>query len=164
MKFNFKIQQYQTDAVDAVINVFNGQGFHDKTNYIRDLGNKNQTDAQMTINTPDEEFDVINDIGYKNDFFTPSRIAMLGTTTINLLQPYFLFSSNIVYIYIGFTGTCFHLNIKTASAQIFYKGRGELYVVLTLQGLNVVQKLLIRKFNKLVFISYVYIKTMFELL
>lgn len=34
MKFNFKIQQYQTDAVDAVINVFNGQGFHDKTNYI----------------------------------------------------------------------------------------------------------------------------------
>ena len=50
MKFNFKIQQYQTDAVDAVINVFNGQGFHDKTNYIRDLGNKNQTDAQMTIN------------------------------------------------------------------------------------------------------------------
>ena len=67
LKFNFKIQQYQTDAVDAVINVFNG--------------------------------------------------------------------------------TCFHLNIKTASAQIFYKGRGELYVVLTLQGLNVVQKLLIRKFN-----------------
>ena len=30
------------------------------------------------------------------DFFTPSRIAMEGTTTMNLLQPYFLFSSNIV--------------------------------------------------------------------
>lgn len=27
MKFNFKIQQYQTDAVDAVVKVFNGQGF-----------------------------------------------------------------------------------------------------------------------------------------
>ena len=24
MKFNFKIQQYQTDAVDAVVKVFNG--------------------------------------------------------------------------------------------------------------------------------------------
>ena len=24
MKFNFKIQQYQTDAVDAVVNVFAG--------------------------------------------------------------------------------------------------------------------------------------------
>lgn len=30
MKFNFKIQQYQTDAVDAVVRVFQGQGFHDK--------------------------------------------------------------------------------------------------------------------------------------
>lgn len=77
MKFNFKIQQYQTDAVDAVINVFNGQGFHDKTNYIRDLGNKHQTDAQMTINTPDEEFDVINDIGYKNELVELSDEQLL---------------------------------------------------------------------------------------
>lgn len=77
MKFNFKIQQYQTDAVDAVINVFNGQGFHDKTNYIRDLGNKNQTDAQMTINTPNEEFDVINDIGYKNELVELSDEQLL---------------------------------------------------------------------------------------
>lgn len=29
MKFNFKIQQYQTDAVDAVVRVFQGQGFHE---------------------------------------------------------------------------------------------------------------------------------------
>lgn len=33
MKVNFKIQQYQTDAVDAVVRVFQGQGFHDKTNF-----------------------------------------------------------------------------------------------------------------------------------
>ena len=38
MKFNFKIQQYQTDAVDAVVKVFNGQGYHDKIKYVRDLG------------------------------------------------------------------------------------------------------------------------------
>jgi|GEM_PF-5612659 len=31
-------------------------------------------------------------------FATPSRMAMLGTTTMNLLQPYCLFSSNIVLI------------------------------------------------------------------
>ena len=30
MKFNFKIQQYQTDAV---VKIFNGQGFYDKTNF-----------------------------------------------------------------------------------------------------------------------------------
>ncbi len=27
MKFNFKIQSYQTDAVEAVVKVFAGQGF-----------------------------------------------------------------------------------------------------------------------------------------
>ena len=40
MKFNFKIQQYQTDAVDAIVRVFNGQPYHDKISYIRDLGIK----------------------------------------------------------------------------------------------------------------------------
>ena len=27
MKFNFKIQDYQTDAVEAITDVFQGQGF-----------------------------------------------------------------------------------------------------------------------------------------
>ena len=49
MKFNFKIQQYQTDAVDAVVKVFNGQGFHDKISYIRDLGKMKSADMQMTL-------------------------------------------------------------------------------------------------------------------
>lgn len=40
MKFNFKIQQYQTDAVDAVVKVFSRQGFHEGIHYIRDLGVK----------------------------------------------------------------------------------------------------------------------------
>lgn len=38
LKFNFRTQQYQTDAVDAVVKVFKGQGFHDKISYIHDLG------------------------------------------------------------------------------------------------------------------------------
>ena len=38
LKFNFKIQQYQTDAVDAVVRVFNGQPRRDRVLYIRDLG------------------------------------------------------------------------------------------------------------------------------
>lgn len=49
MKFNFKIQQYQTDAVDAVVKVFQGQGYHDKISYIRDLGKK-QENQQMRLN------------------------------------------------------------------------------------------------------------------
>ena len=38
MKFKFKIQQYQTDAVDAVVRVFNGQPFQDHVSYRRDVG------------------------------------------------------------------------------------------------------------------------------
>lgn len=38
MKFRFKIQQYQTDAVDSVVRVFNGQHYSDGVSYNRDLG------------------------------------------------------------------------------------------------------------------------------
>lgn len=39
MKFNFKIQKYQTDAVDAIVKCFEGQQFADKIAYLRDMGN-----------------------------------------------------------------------------------------------------------------------------
>lgn len=52
MKFNFKIQQYQTDAVDAVVRVFQGQGFHDKISYIRDRGKVKAEPYQMTSVCP----------------------------------------------------------------------------------------------------------------
>ena len=70
MKFNFKIQQYQTEAVDAVVNVFNGQSFHDRNSYIRDLGKMKSADMQMTLGLTDEEielYDPVNDAGYKNE-------------------------------------------------------------------------------------------------
>lgn len=67
MKFNFKIQQYQTDAVDAVINVFNGQGYHKNTEYIRDLGSlERPVNAQMSLYAEDEA-DIYDDTGFKND-------------------------------------------------------------------------------------------------
>lgn len=70
MKFNFKIQQYQTDAVDAIVRVFQGQGFHDKISYIRDRGKVKAEPYQMTLGMSDEELEVIdplNDTGYKNE-------------------------------------------------------------------------------------------------
>ena len=82
MKFNFKIQQYQTDAVDAVVKVFNGQGFHDKISYIRDKGKVkkeygidgeaitlgNQMSFQTTGTQLDfEDIDELSDTGYKNE-------------------------------------------------------------------------------------------------
>ena len=56
MKFNFKIQQYQTDAVNAVVNVFSGQSYRKTSHYIRDLGTlEKPTVAQLS-------FDYENDL------------------------------------------------------------------------------------------------------
>ncbi|CFW96154.1 Helicase/UvrB domain [Syntrophomonas zehnderi OL-4] len=38
MKFQFKIQPYQTDAVNSVVNIFTGQPFTDRISYVHDLG------------------------------------------------------------------------------------------------------------------------------
>lgn len=65
MKFNFKIQQYQTDAVDAVVKVFAGQGYSEKNSYIRDLGKASASPVQMQL-LDAEDFDPLNDTGYKN--------------------------------------------------------------------------------------------------
>ncbi|WP_365815448.1 DEAD/DEAH box helicase family protein [Eubacterium sp.] len=74
LKFNFKIQQYQTDAVDAVVKVFNGQGFHDKINYIRDLGN---TEQNLSSQVSFDENDITDDIGYKNELVELSDEQLL---------------------------------------------------------------------------------------
>lgn len=81
MKFNFKIQQYQTDAVDAVVKVFNGQGFHDKINYIRDLGKMKPDVSQITLGVTEEEielYDPMDDIGYKNEVLELSDEQLLA--------------------------------------------------------------------------------------
>ena len=41
MKFKFKIQQYQTDAVECIARVFDGEPCIDKTSYRRDIGKVN---------------------------------------------------------------------------------------------------------------------------
>ncbi len=76
MKFNFKIQQYQTDAVGTVIKVFDGQGFYDKISYIRDLGKMNTKDYQIQLNITDEN-DFASDTGYKNELVELSDDQLL---------------------------------------------------------------------------------------
>lgn len=70
MKFNFKIQKYQTEAVEAVVNVFNGQRKMDKLSYRRDVGTYKGGMYQQIIVTEDEEgvafIDSTDDTGYKN--------------------------------------------------------------------------------------------------
>ena len=60
MKFQFKIQQYQTDAVNSVVNIFTGQPFSDRVSYVRDLGiNKKNPYTQISLfnepGSPDDD-------------------------------------------------------------------------------------------------------------
>ena len=50
MKFQFKIQPYQTEAVKAICDVFGGQGLHKGFQYRRDLGTlEAPTNVQMSF-------------------------------------------------------------------------------------------------------------------
>ena len=74
MKFTFKIQKYQTEAVDALIKCFEGQQFADKVQYLRDKGIMPQVQktemeqGELFENEPsatDEELEQA-DNGYRN--------------------------------------------------------------------------------------------------
>lgn len=49
MKFKFKIQQYQTEAVENTVSVFVGQPSHTMAAYRRDVGHKQQ---QQIVSPP----------------------------------------------------------------------------------------------------------------
>lgn len=71
MKFNFKIEQYQTDAVDSIVDVFNGQPHYDRVSYIRDIGKRVASSidqANLTFDIDEaESLDPLDDSGFKNE-------------------------------------------------------------------------------------------------
>ena len=68
MKFNFKIQQYQTDAVENTVSVFTGQPSRDNALYRRDLGKKAAGSIAF-----DEEYS-----GYRNADIELSDVELLA--------------------------------------------------------------------------------------
>jgi len=69
MKFTFKIQPFQTEAVDAVLRAFNGQPKQDRLSYRRDVGKYEKLASpqmplpMMSATTEDDDE---NDTGYRN--------------------------------------------------------------------------------------------------
>lgn len=85
MKFNFKIQSYQTEAVNSVVNCFIGQKFSEGLSYRRDLGNikEKQQFTQTYIDYEDgsAEFkykDDFDDTGFRNEkiSLTPDELLI----------------------------------------------------------------------------------------
>ncbi|MBR2277906.1 MAG: DEAD/DEAH box helicase family protein [Eubacterium sp.] len=75
MKFQYKIQQYQTDAVEAVVNVFSGQGARGRQKYIRDVGKVSAAPVQTTLLGND--VDPYDETAYKNADVTLDESALL---------------------------------------------------------------------------------------
>lgn len=81
MKFNFKVQEYQTDAVMNTVKVFEGQQYSDKVKYIRDIGYiKSDVGSQGSFE--DEEqlkqlYEEDDSSGYKNEIVTLSDDQLL---------------------------------------------------------------------------------------
>ena len=73
MKFRFKIQQYQTDAVDSVVRVFSGQPKVEGLSYRRDVGEVRPIlpgTAEQTSLFPSKQasiFDPVDDTGFLNE-------------------------------------------------------------------------------------------------
>ena len=65
MKFKFKIQDYQTEAVDAVVKVFEGQPFNDRVSYVRDVG-KNRGWTQSSLFSDDVSYFDGDGSGFEN--------------------------------------------------------------------------------------------------
>ncbi len=81
MKLKFKIQQYQTDAVQSVVDVFKGQPNQANLMYKMDKGQlymvyskKHNTKVLQTSFSYDED----DDLGYKNNRLAIDKAALLG--------------------------------------------------------------------------------------
>ena len=79
MKFQYKIQQYQTDAVNSVVDIFAGQPFSESLSYVRDLGIlKKACHTQVSLFNVTETSENSIAIGFEN--------ARLVLTSEQLLQ------------------------------------------------------------------------------
>ena len=93
MKFKFKIQQYQTDAVQNTVDVFKGQPSHQTAVYRRDLGKREQMqmafeDEKGYSNHPIElnSKEILDNIKTIQNMYdiTPSTSLAKGVSPVNL--------------------------------------------------------------------------------
>jgi type III restriction enzyme len=89
MKFRFKVQQYQSDAVTSIVNVFNGQPYQNLATYSRDLG-QIKIGSTESINLFNEDYEIKDfdkndiDIGFSNSTIKLSNEKLLEN--IRLIQ------------------------------------------------------------------------------
>ncbi len=82
MKFTFKIQQYQTEAVESIVSVFRGQPYYGPVSYCRDIGNQDKLESnQISFYETKEQSLKVKDwedgSGFKNELIMLSEDELL---------------------------------------------------------------------------------------
>lgn len=86
MKFKFKIQQYQSDAVNAIADVFQGQPYSEHNKYTIDMGEVTKPSAQISMFDDGAGKAVLSDI-YNDDIgFANSRIELSKDMLLNNIR------------------------------------------------------------------------------
>lgn len=130
MKFNFKIQQYQSDAVKSVIDVFKGQPFQNGVSYLRDIGSKNTqiysqasfTEAEGHSIDLTDEFD---DSGFKNENVLISAETLFNNVKAVQQNNNLLLSDKLVD-YIGVCSLDVEMETGTGKTYVYIKTMYEL--------------------------------------
>ena len=116
MKFKFKIQQYQTDAVDSTVEVFAGQPSYDNSVYTHDLGKR-----QGTIKFEGE------DTGYRNTDVELSRSQMLSNLrSLQVLGDIKQSDSLVIDNGLGHVGLDIEMETGTGKTYVYIKTMFEL--------------------------------------
>ncbi|MCM1161882.1 MAG: DEAD/DEAH box helicase family protein [Roseburia sp.] len=132
MKFNFKIQQYQTDAVESVVRVFKGQPYSAPINYRRDIGNIKQVKqySQISFITDEEQqaldfTDDFDDTGFKNEMIRLSSSALLSNVK-EVQQENNLMISDILVDNLGACSLDVEMETGTGKTYVYIKTMYEL--------------------------------------
>lgn len=112
MKFQFSIQQYQTDAVNAVVDVFAGQGLQAPVTYTQDFGtlvfkDHGEKNAEVKL-FPEKVLENLRSVQLRNDIKLSSELvkSQLGACVLDVEMET---GTGKTYVYIK---TMFELNKK----------------------------------------------------
>ena len=131
MKFTFKIQQYQTDAVEAVARVFQGQPYTASTSYMRDIGTPYNSRLQTRIvpvpedDTQWEIEDLMSEIGYKNEALRLTDDQLLQNIR-NLQQENNIHQSDALAAPLGRVSLDVEMETGTGKTYVYIKTMFEL--------------------------------------
>ena len=118
MKFKFKIQDYQTEAVDAVVKSFEGQPYNDKVSYLRDTGIKT-TSQQTTFLSEDINYYNADSSGFENAPIELSDAQLLDNIRALQLQNNIKQSSELSKTYGNNCRVALDIEMETGTGKTY---------------------------------------------